>query len=97
MRTVTTTTDPLTDEVLRARVEEAVAPLCADRGEFVNVTVEDGTVVLLGRVGWRSEVAPVGAAAAAVPGVTGVRNRLGYFWDDSGNRPHIRWFTRRPR
>lgn len=91
---MTTTTRPVADEVLRARVEEAVAPLCAARGEFVNVTVEDGTVVLLGRVGWRSEIAPVGAAAAAVPGVAGVRNRLDCFWDDRGNRRHARWFRR---
>jgi CBS domain-containing protein len=70
------------DDVLRARVEEAVAPLAAGRGEFVNVTVEHGIVLLLGRVQWRREVGPVGAAAAEVPGVVEVRNRLGYFWDD---------------
>jgi osmotically-inducible protein OsmY len=70
------------DGVLRARVEEAVAPLAAGRGEFVNVSVEHGIVLLLGRVQWRGEVGPVGAAAAEVPGVVEVRNRLGYFWDD---------------
>jgi osmotically-inducible protein OsmY len=85
------------DEALRTRVEAAVAPLCAGRGEFVNVTVEGGTVVLLGRVGWRSEVGSVGAAAAAVPGVAEVRNRLGCFWDDSRNHPRARWFARRAR
>ncbi len=71
-----------TDDVLLGRVEDAVAPLAAGRGEFVNVTVEDGVVTLLGRVQWRSAVAPVGAAATAVPGVVEVRNRLGYFWND---------------
>jgi CBS domain-containing protein len=71
-----------TDDVLRDRVEAAVAPLAAGRGEFVNVTVEHGIVLLLGRVQWRGEVGPVGEAAAEVPGVVEVRNRLGYFWDD---------------
>ena len=70
------------DDVLRARVEDAVAPLAAGRGEFVNVTVENGIVLLLGRVQWRGAVGAVGAAAADVPGVVEVRNRLGYFWDD---------------
>ncbi|GAB1516812.1 CBS domain-containing protein [Actinophytocola sp. KF-1] len=74
------------DDVLAGRVEDAVAPLAAGRGEFVNVTVADGVVTLLGRVQWRSAVAPVGAAAAAVPGVVEVRNRLGCFWYDKPRR-----------
>jgi osmotically-inducible protein OsmY len=67
---------------VRAQVEHDVRALLSGPDELVNVTVRDGVVLLLGRVGWRSELGPLGAAAAAVPGVVEVRNRVGYFWDD---------------
>ncbi len=70
------------DDEVRAQVEHDVRALLSGPDELVNVTVRDGVVLLLGRVGWRSELGPLGAAAAAVPGVVEVRNRVGAFWDD---------------
>jgi osmotically-inducible protein OsmY len=54
--------------------------------ELVTVEVRDGVVLLLGRVGWRGELEPLGATAAAVPGVVEVHNRVGYLWDDTCER-----------
>jgi CBS domain-containing protein len=70
------------DDEVRVQVEQDVRALLSGPEELVNVTVRDGVVLLLGRVGWRSELGPIGAAAAAVSGVVEVRNRVGYFWDD---------------
>lgn len=70
------------DDEVRAQVEHDVRALLSGPDELVNVTVRDGAVLLLGRVGWRSELGPLSAAAAAVPGVVEVRNRVGYLWDD---------------
>jgi CBS domain-containing protein len=69
------------DDEIHAGVERGVRALLSGR-ELVTVEVRDGVVLLLGRVGWRSELGALGAAAAAVPGVVEVRNRVGYFWDD---------------
>jgi len=81
------------DDEVRAQVERDVRALLSEGDELVNVTVRDGVVLLLGRVGWRSELGPIGAAAGAVPGVVEVHNRIGYFWDDGPADP----FPRRPR
>lgn len=70
------------DDDIRVDVEHGVQARLTGR-ELVSVEVRDGVVLLLGRVGWRSELEPLGAAAAAVPGVVEVRNRVGYFWNDA--------------
>lgn len=71
------------DDEIHANVEHDVRALLQGGGELVTVEVRDGVVLLLGRVGWRSELGALGAAAAAVPGVVEVRNRVGYFWNDT--------------
>jgi CBS domain-containing protein len=70
------------DDEIREDVEHDVGALLSGR-ELVTVDVRDGVVLLLGRVGWRGELGALGATAAAVHGVVEVRNRVGYFWDDT--------------
>jgi CBS domain-containing protein len=69
------------DDEIHADVEHDVRALLRER-ELVTAEVRDGVVLLLGRVEWHSEVAPLGEAAAAVAGVVEVRNRVGYLWND---------------
>jgi CBS domain-containing protein len=72
------------DDEIRTDVERALAAL-SDR---VNVSVQDGVVLLLGRVEWRSARATIAARVRAVPGVVEVADRLGYVFDD-GAKPRL--------
>jgi CBS domain-containing protein len=82
------------DDDIRAQVESAVRALVPDT-DTVNATVVDGVVLLVGRVRWRSQLPPLGAAASVVPGVVEVRNRVGFVWDDGQVRG--RRLVRNPR
>ena len=68
------------DDEIRADVEHAVAEMPG--GRPVRVSVQDGVVLLLGRVEWRSTRAAVAERARVVPGVVAVLDRLGYVFDD---------------
>ena len=72
------------DDVIRADVERELATL-SDR---VNVSVQDGVVLLLGRVEWRSARVTIAERVRAVPGVVEVADRLGYVFDD-GAKPRL--------
>lgn len=77
------------DDEIRADVERELAAL-SDR---VNVSVQDGVVLLLGRVEWRSARATIAERVRAVPGVVEVADRLGYVFDD-GAEPWLTGATR---
>lgn len=79
------------DDAIREQVEHDVQLLLRGRGEVVTVSVRDGVVLLLGRVGWRSGLSLVDDVVAAVPGVVEVRNRMGFFWDDYTARARRRF------
>jgi CBS-domain-containing membrane protein len=66
----------LDDDTIRDMVRQALLPLP------LSVSVEDGVVLLLGRVEWHSTRTEVEERVLAVPGVIEVRNRLGYVFDD---------------
>lgn len=72
------------DDGVRAEVERAVR--AALPGALVRAAVEDGVVLLTGRVQWRADLAEVEPVVRAVPGVVDVRNRLGFVWDDRDGR-----------
>lgn len=71
------------DPDVRREVEEEVfiQVLRAEPASFT-VTVERGVVTVLGRLERRSAVSSAERLIALVPGVVGVRNRLGYVWND---------------
>lgn len=80
----------LDDDTIRDMVRRALLPLLPDQGVPVSVSVDDGVVLLLGRVEWRSTRAAVDERVWAVPGVIEVRNRLGYVFDDGAARRFAR-------
>jgi BON domain-containing protein len=61
---------------------EIVALLQGPDRQYVRVTVRDGEVMLTGRVPWRHDIAGCHRAAEEVLGVTKVKSRLDYVWDD---------------
>jgi osmotically-inducible protein OsmY len=63
-------------EGLRARVTAALARTAALRGHRIDIAIEDGDVVLQGRVPSVAERERVEQAAWDVPAVTSVRNQL---------------------
>lgn len=73
------------DEEIRVRVEHAMSALSDQRAE-VRAAVTDGTVLLVGRVEYRSALPAVEQLARAVPGVVEVRNRVSYHWDDEARK-----------
>ena len=73
------------DDVLRARVESALASAADVHGEQIMVDARGGVVVLTGRVASGTEQQSVGAIVRAVPGVVDVRFALTV--DDPGRRP----------
>jgi CBS-domain-containing membrane protein len=77
------------DEELRREILDEVihAELLMGPGRF-HVTVRDGMVVLQGSCERRSLIPVVVAAVAAVEGVIGVENRLGYDVDDLTSLPY---------
>lgn len=73
------------DTEIREEVEQAV--LGALPGDVVvRAAVEDGVVLLVGRVQWRSDLIDLAPLVRAIPGVVEVRNRMGFVWDDRGRR-----------
>jgi CBS domain-containing protein len=66
------------DDVIRDEVERQVRPLLEHYRAPYQVSVQDGVVLLLGRVEWRDTLAVADERVRAVPGVVEVRNRLGY-------------------
>ncbi|GAB3490122.1 CBS domain-containing protein [Amycolatopsis cihanbeyliensis] len=77
------------DEQLRSDIEHEVfqRALGADP-HSIRISVRNGTVTLLGRLGNRTEVATAGRLAALMPGVVGVRNRMDFVWDEPTSRRH---------
>ncbi|HEY7596096.1 MAG TPA: CBS domain-containing protein [Actinophytocola sp.] len=73
------------DAEIRDEVERVVRAALPD-AVVVRAGVEDGVVLLVGRVQWRSDLAGVEPLVRTVPGVTAVRNRLGFVWDDRDRR-----------
>ena len=73
---ITVTLAALPGDRLRARVRAAVARSAAQRGHHINVAVENGDVVLQGKVLSVAEREQVEQAAWDVPAVTSVRNQL---------------------
>jgi hypothetical protein len=61
---------------------EIAALLRGPDPHHVRITVRDGEVMLTGRVPWRRDIADCHRAAEEVPGVTKVKCRLDYAWDD---------------
>lgn len=70
------------DDDIRVQIEQVVQDTLPD-GTIVRAAVEDGIVLLVGRVEWRSALADVERLTRAVPGVVEVRNRVRYVWDDN--------------
>ncbi|MTD55170.1 CBS domain-containing protein [Amycolatopsis sp. RM579] len=71
------------DEQIKAEIEtEVFGQTLLASPDCYSVTVRGGQVLLLGRIGRRSEVAAAGELTALVPGVVEVCNRLDYVWDD---------------
>jgi CBS domain-containing protein len=73
------------DELIREEAERAVGAALPD-GAVVRAAVEDGVVILVGRVQWRSSLAGIEPLVRAVPGAVEVRNRIAFVWDDCGGR-----------
>jgi predicted transcriptional regulator len=76
------------DDVIREHVQRALLAVLPDPRSPLTVSVDDGVVLLLGRVEWRSSRAVVDERVRAVPGVVEVLDRLGYVFDD-GPRPRL--------
>ncbi|SES40097.1 BON domain-containing protein [Actinokineospora terrae] len=71
------------DEDIRAEVQDRVLPGIEDVDtRLVRAAVDDGVVLLVGRLDWDSQAPVVGRAVAEVSGVREVRNRLRCTWDD---------------
>lgn len=68
-RQASTTTD---DEVLRARVEAALARASDVHADGITIDARRGVVTVTGRVGSETEQQSVGAIVRAIPGVRGV-------------------------
>jgi CBS domain-containing protein len=73
------------DGDVREQVEQVVRHALAS-GAVVRAAVEEGVVLLVGRVQWRSALVGIEQLVRAVPGVVEVRNRIGYVWDDRAGR-----------
>lgn len=76
------------DDVIREHVQRALLAVLPDQRSPLTVSVEDGVVLLLGRVEWRSSRVVVDERVRAVPGVVEVLDRLGFVFDD-GVRPRL--------
>jgi predicted transcriptional regulator len=76
------------DEVIREQVRRALLAVLPDQRSPLTVSVDDGVVLLLGLVEWRSSRAVVDEQVRAVPGVVELLDRLGYVFDD-GARPRL--------
>lgn len=76
------------DDVIREQVQRALLAALPDQRSPLTVSVDDGVVLLLGLIEWRSSRAAVDEWVRAVPGVVEVRDRLGYVFDD-GARPRL--------
>lgn len=74
------------DDDIREEVERRVMPILPGRHVELRVVVEDGEVLLLGRVERRSQLVGVDDVVGSVPGVVMVRNRIGYQWNDRPER-----------
>ena len=70
------------DDAIRVDVERVLS----DQPP-ITVTVNDGIVLLLGRVEWRSTRAAVDSRVRAVPGVVDLQDRLGFVFDDGVRLP----------
>jgi CBS domain-containing protein len=70
------------DDDIREQVERDVLASLPREHTVVHAGVENGVVLLVGRVQWRSALAGIDTVVRAVPGVVEVRNRLGFQWDD---------------
>jgi CBS domain-containing protein len=71
------------DAAIRREVEAVLRRRLWIRPEQVTVRVTEGTATLTGAVGRRSTAGIVTRLATAVPGVTGVVDRIGYDFDDA--------------
>jgi len=76
------------DDVIRDHVQRVLLAVLPDQRRPLTVSVDDGVVLLLGRVEWRSSRAAVDERVRAVPGVVQLLDRLGYVFDD-GARPRL--------
>jgi len=76
------------DDVIREHVERALLAVLPGQRSPLTVSVDDGVVLLLGLVEWRSSRAAVDERVRAVPGVVELLDRLGYVFDD-GPRPRL--------
>ena len=77
------------DREIAKQIESTVAGMLPDLDQrCFRAKVDDGQVLLVGRVPWHRDVEACSRVAAAVPGVKVVVNRLDYVWDD---RPRHRW------
>jgi CBS domain-containing protein len=54
---------------------------------MVRATVEDGVVLLTGRLEYEADVATAARLCHDIPGVVSVRNRLDYLWNGAGKHP----------
>jgi osmotically-inducible protein OsmY len=68
--------DDPTEAALEARVAEALARVGSADASQVAVTVAGGVVTLTGNVGFPREVDTIAEAAARIPGVEAVDNRV---------------------
>lgn len=76
------------DDVVHEQVQRALLAVLPDQRSPLTVSVDDGVVLLLGLVEWRSSLAAVDERVRAVPGVVQLLDRLGYVFDD-GARPRL--------
>lgn len=83
---VTTAAPRPSDDDLREEIERRVRPMLSGRHVALRVLVEDGDVLLLGRVERRSGLARIDEVVGSIPGVVRVRNRIGYHWKDGPGR-----------
>ncbi|WP_018683751.1 BON domain-containing protein [Actinokineospora enzanensis] len=82
------------DEDIRVEIQDRVLPAVPHVDtRLVRVAVDDGVVLIVGRVDWDSQAPVVGRLIAAVTGVREVRNRLRCTWDDVTRFP---WHPRLP-
>jgi len=80
------------DQEIARQIERTVAGMLPDLDpRCLRAAVDDGQVLLVGRVPWHRDIDTCSRVAAAVPGVQVVVNRLDYVWDD---RPRGRWSMR---
>lgn len=90
MRTAATGTvspGPLcADDVIREQVERAVRDALPDQRVVVRASVRAGSVLLVGRVEYRSDLRVIDSVVRAVPGVVEVRNRMSFLWNDTALR-----------